>query len=81
MNLFMINILLLLQVPNQAMTPTASGDYSLVSQNGQNSGVPCYASSLLRDEWGIISRVAVASIGSQGTMGGLLVAGFVSCNR
>ncbi|XP_026474458.1 transmembrane GTPase Marf-like [Ctenocephalides felis] len=28
-------------VPNQAMTPTASGDYSLVSQNGQNSGVPC----------------------------------------
>ncbi|XP_026461618.1 transmembrane GTPase Marf [Ctenocephalides felis] len=64
-------------VPNQAMTPTASGDYSLVSQNGQNSGVPCYASSLLRDEWGIISRVAVASIGSQGTMGGLLVAGFM----
>lgn len=30
------------------------------------------------DDWSIISRVALASIGSQGTMGGLLVAGFVS---
>lgn len=29
------------------------------------------------DDWSIISRVALASIGSQGTMGGLLVAGFM----
>jgi hypothetical protein len=32
-----------------------------------------------RDDWSrVASRIAMASIGSQGTIGGLLVAGFVS---
>jgi hypothetical protein len=30
------------------------------------------------EDWSILSKVAMASISSQGTMGGLLVAGFVS---
>ena len=30
------------------------------------------------EDWSIISRLAIASVTSQGTMGGLLVAGFVS---
>lgn len=30
------------------------------------------------EDWSILSKVAMASITSQGTMGGLLVAGFVS---
>ena len=29
------------------------------------------------DEWSLTSKLALASFGSQGTMGGLLVAGFV----
>ena len=30
------------------------------------------------DDWSLATRVAIASITSQGTMGGLIVAGFVS---
>lgn len=30
------------------------------------------------EDWSALSKIALASIGSQGTMGGLLVAGFVS---
>jgi hypothetical protein len=30
------------------------------------------------DDWNLITKVAIASITSQGTMGGLIIAGFVS---
>ena len=30
------------------------------------------------DDWSLATRVAIASVTSQGTMGGLIVAGFVS---
>lgn len=36
--------------------------------------------SIQPEDWSFTSKLALASIGSQGTMGGLLVAGFVSLN-
>lgn len=36
-----------------------------------------YNSSANADDWSILTRIALASAGSQGTMGGLLVAGFL----
>lgn len=56
--------------PNQAITipstPTDIVDNRLLYSN--STGV---------DDWSILTRIALASAGSQGTMGGLLVAGFL----
>jgi hypothetical protein len=50
------------------LSPSENVDVARINFSSSNS-----------DDWtAIASRIAVASIGSQGTMGGLLVAGFVS---
>ena len=39
--------------------------------------VPNLSSSNVPDDWSIVSKVAIAAISSQGTMGGLLVGGLL----
>lgn len=59
------------QIPPTIMSPTESIDsLKFVSSN------PNFSSR--SDDWSLITKIAMASITSQGTMGGLIVAGFVS---
>ncbi|XP_071445709.1 transmembrane GTPase Marf isoform X1 [Hetaerina americana] len=51
--------------PGDMLTPTESMDSSLAFSHVKNA------------DWSIPSKIALASIGSQGTMGGMLVAGFM----
>lgn len=44
---------------------------------GSHLGQPGQFMPQASEDWSILSRVAIASVTSQGTMGGLLVAGFV----
>merc|ERR1712141_148875 len=44
---------------------------------GPQFSVPPLGSSNVPDDWSIISKVAIAAISSQGTMGGLLVGGLL----
>lgn len=45
---------------------------------GNHIGQPGQLIPQSNDDWSFISRLAIASVTSQGTMGGLLVGGFVS---
>jgi len=55
-------------LPQQPLTPiTPSNDVN-----------PSFFTTGCNDDWSTASRIAVAAVTSQGTMGGLLVAGFVS---
>lgn len=64
--------ILIPQVGSGLMSPNDSIDSNMVAYGSGSS-------SLSRvDDWSIPSRIALASIGSQGTMGGLVIAGFVS---
>jgi hypothetical protein len=40
--------------------------------------MPLLQSGATAEDWSFLSKIAIASISSQGTVGGLLVAGFVS---
>nr|CAD7203287.1 unnamed protein product [Timema douglasi] len=55
------------RIPRDFLSPTENVDLSTVN----------YSSSKPSEDWSLWSSVALASIGSQGTMGGLLVAGFM----
>lgn len=58
------------QIPNvlsPAIEPNTSQPMCLIQQSG-----------ISQEQISVISRFAMASIGSQGTVGGLVVAGFVS---
>lgn len=54
------------------MSPNDSIDSNMVAYGSGSSSISRI------DDWSIPSRIALASIGSQGTMGGLVIAGFVS---
>jgi hypothetical protein len=45
---------------------------------GSQLGQPGQLIPQANEDWSMLSRIAIASVTSQGTMGGLLVAGFVS---
>jgi len=45
---------------------------------GSQLGQPGQLIPQANEDWSVLSRIAIASVTSQGTMGGLLVAGFVS---
>lgn len=60
-----------LQIPPAIMSPAESIDsvkFMSTTSNHQPRS----------DDWSLATKIAVASITSQGTMGGLIVAGFVS---
>ena len=60
-----------LQIPPAIMSPAESVDsvkFMSTTSNHQPRS----------DDWSLATKIAVASITSQGTMGGLIVAGFVS---
>lgn len=59
--------------PNTSI-PMSPTDYEFNTSSTNNSLI----GSINADDWSFLSRVAVASMGSQGTIGGLLLAGFVS---
>jgi mitofusin 2 len=57
---------------SQAMTPTAN------DMNSPMTLLPQFNGEFTTDEQlSLISRIAAASIGSQGTVGGLIIAGIV----
>lgn len=45
-----------------------------------DQSMPLVQSGVSAEDWSFISKIAMASISSQGTVGGMLVAGFVSPN-
>ncbi|KAE8750554.1 hypothetical protein FOCC_FOCC002848 [Frankliniella occidentalis] len=53
------------------MSPNDSVDSNMVAYGSGSSSISRI------DDWSIPSRIALASIGSQGTMGGLVIAGFM----
>lgn len=55
--------------PHNSIIPSTPTD--------QIDGRLLYTNSTNADDWSILTRIALASAGSQGTMGGLLVAGFL----
>ncbi|KAG7207346.1 hypothetical protein KM043_009010 [Ampulex compressa] len=57
-------------IPPAIMSPADSVDSVKFTSNG--SGFPSRS-----DDWSLATRIAIASITSQGTMGGLIVAGFM----
>lgn len=59
----------------QVSTPPA------IQPSNMHSTIPFIDSSMSADDWSVISRLAMlSSIGSQSTMGGLLIGGVVSGN-
>lgn len=61
-------------MPPAIMSPAESIDSIKLMTNTSN-----YQSR--SDDWSLATKIAIASITSQGTMGGLIVAGFVSILR
>lgn len=60
---------------SQAMTPTTD-------LNSPMTLIPQFGGDFTTDEQlSLISRIAAASIGSQGTVGGLIIAGIVRCSK
>lgn len=66
--------------------PNYSGSYSTPETPSNEFQLPQVFSKLLtspktlghpQDEWGLMSKLALASISSQGTMGGLLLGGLL----
>lgn len=68
------NIIKSLQIPPSITSPTDSIDSIKFVSNTPNF-------STNSDDWSLATRIAIASITSQGTMGGLIIAGFVSNDK
>lgn len=69
-----ISLKLRRQIPQSLVSPADSVDS--VKFVTSATGFPSR-----NDDWSLATRIAVASITSQGTMGGLIVAGFVSISQ
>lgn len=61
-------------MPRPLNSPADSMDLSTVPYNGVSNQI----GPLSAEQWTVISKIALATFTSQSTMGGLLLAGFVS---
>lgn len=62
---------------SQRMAPGMLSPMDSLDSAQQLSSPSPFGSLMSSDEWSLTSKLALASLGSQGTMGGLLVAGFM----